>query len=36
MRQAEFHEHVGAENVCQNIDAALRRAAAVRELQTPP
>ena len=29
MRQAEFHEHVGAENICPNIDAALQRAAAV-------
>jgi SulP family sulfate permease len=27
MRQAEFHEHVGAENICPNIEAALRRAA---------
>ena len=30
MRQAEFHDHVGEENICPNIDAALRRAAAVR------
>ena len=29
MRQAEFHDHVGAENICPNIDAALQRAAAV-------
>jgi SulP family sulfate permease len=29
MRQAEFHEHVGAENICPNIEAALQRAAAV-------
>ena len=29
MRQAEFHEHVGAENICPNIEAALERAAAV-------
>ena len=26
MRQAEFHEHVGAENICPNIEAALKRA----------
>ena len=32
MRQAEFHEHVGEENICPNIDAALLRAAIVREL----
>ena len=24
MRQSEFHEHVGADNICANIDAALR------------
>jgi hypothetical protein len=29
MQQAEFHEHVGAENICANIEAALLRAAAV-------
>ena len=29
MQQAEFHEHVGAENICPNIETALRRAAAV-------
>jgi SulP family sulfate permease len=29
MRQAEFHEHVGAENICPSIEAALQRAAAV-------
>ena len=34
MRQAEFHEHVGAENVCPNIEAALRRATTVHERQT--
>jgi sulfate permease, SulP family len=32
MRQAEFHDHVGAENICPNIDAALQRAAAVHAL----
>ncbi|MCU1383007.1 MAG: sulfate transporter [Acidobacteria bacterium] len=32
MRQAEFHEHVGEENICPNIEAALRRAAIVRRL----
>ena len=30
MRQAEFHEHVGPENICLNIEAALRRATAVQ------
>jgi SulP family sulfate permease len=29
MQQAEFHEHVGAENICPNIETALRRAALV-------
>jgi sulfate permease, SulP family len=29
MQQAEFHQHVGAENICPDIEAALRRAAAV-------
>jgi SulP family sulfate permease len=28
MRQAGFIEHVGAENVCPNVEAALARAAA--------
>ena len=32
MRQAEFHDHVGAENICPNIDAALQRAASVHGL----
>ena len=32
MRQAEFHDHVGAENICLNIEAALQRADAVRAL----
>ena len=31
MQQSEFHEHVGAENVCPNIKAALERAAAIHE-----
>jgi SulP family sulfate permease len=30
MRQAEFHDHVGAENICPNIEAALQRAVALR------
>jgi SulP family sulfate permease len=34
MRQAEFHEHVGTDNVCPNIGAALQRAAAVHALET--
>jgi SulP family sulfate permease len=33
MRQAEFHEHVGADNVCPNIGAALQRAAVVHALE---
>jgi SulP family sulfate permease len=36
MRQAGFIEHVGAENVCPNIDAALARAAAVHRVSIPP
>jgi SulP family sulfate permease len=32
MRQAEFHEHVGVENICPNIAAALQRAATVHAL----
>ena len=30
MHQAEFHHHVGAENICPNIKAALERATAIR------
>jgi SulP family sulfate permease len=29
MQQSEFHEHVGAENICPNIKAALERAAII-------
>lgn len=29
MHDAEFEQHVGAENICPNIDAALKRAAVV-------
>jgi SulP family sulfate permease len=32
MRQAEFHDHVGEDNICPNIGAALQRAAAVHSL----
>ena len=32
MRQAEFHDHVGVDNICPNIEAALKRAAAVHAL----
>ena len=28
--RAEFHQHVGAENILPNVDAALDRAAALR------
>jgi SulP family sulfate permease len=31
MRQAEFHQHVGADNVCANIQTALDRAAVIRD-----
>jgi len=30
MQQAEFHHHVGGENICPNIKAALERANAIR------
>src|SRR5688572_4801702 len=30
MRDAEFHRHVGADNILPNVDAALRRAAELR------
>jgi SulP family sulfate permease len=30
MAQAEFHRHVGAENILPNVDAALRRATELR------
>jgi len=31
MRRAEFHEHIGDQNICSNIREALRRAADVAE-----
>jgi SulP family sulfate permease len=31
MHQSEFHAHVGPDNICPDIDAALRRAAQLRE-----
>jgi SulP family sulfate permease len=31
MRRSEFHERVGAENICPNITAALDRAASLHE-----
>ena len=33
MKQAEFHEHVGADNICPNIQAALERAAELHRQQ---
>ena len=33
MQRAEFHRHVGAENILPNVDAALRRAAELRDSQ---
>jgi len=35
MTQAEFHEHVGADNICPNIQAALARAAEIHRHQPP-
>ena len=32
MRQAEFHEHVGPENICPSFEDALHRAATVHAL----
>src|SRR5262249_23568197 len=32
MRQAEFEQHVGAENICPNVAGALERARALQEL----
>ncbi|HEX3151246.1 MAG TPA: SulP family inorganic anion transporter [Gemmataceae bacterium] len=34
MKQAEFEEHVGVENICPDIDAALARARVVHEKAT--
>jgi SulP family sulfate permease len=36
MHRSEFHEHVGAKNICPNIEAALERAAAVHEQTSIP
>ena len=36
MHQAEFEEVVGAENICENVQAALRRAEEVFEHLPPP
>ena len=33
MSKAEFHRHVGAENIVPSVDAALRRAEAIRRAQ---
>ncbi len=30
MRQSEFHQHVGEDNICPNIKTTLERAAAIR------
>jgi SulP family sulfate permease len=29
MRKAEFHDHLGTENICESVQAALDRAAAI-------
>jgi len=34
MRQAEFHRHVGAENILPNVEAAIARAAAIQAKTT--
>jgi len=34
MRQAEFHRHVGAENILPNVEAAIARAAAIQAART--
>jgi len=36
MRQSEFEEHVGAENICANITKALERARQLHEEMTSP
>jgi SulP family sulfate permease len=34
MRQAEFHRHVGAENILPNVEAAIARAAVIQAART--
>jgi SulP family sulfate permease len=36
MQQAEFERHVGAENICANVQAALDRAAHLYDRRKPP
>jgi SulP family sulfate permease len=36
MHRSEFHEHVGAKNICPNIEAALHRAATVHGQMSIP
>ena len=36
MRQSEFHQHVGADNVCPNIETALARAAVIQSSSRDP
>jgi sulfate permease, SulP family len=36
MKQAEFERHVGAENICDSITAALARAAELHDAQCEP
>ena len=33
LQQAQFHAHIGKENICANIDAAIKRAAEVHALR---
>jgi SulP family sulfate permease len=36
MEQAEFHDHVGLENICPHVQAALERAQALHHSTSPP
>ena len=35
LKQAQFHDHIGDRNICENIDTALRRAAELHDGQCP-
>ena len=35
MDEAEFHRHVGEENILPNVEAALRRAKEIRSVERP-
>jgi SulP family sulfate permease len=36
MRQADFYRHVGADNICPHVQAALERAQKLHEVKEPP